>query len=265
MYIPDARLFMQIPLGGPTGPFDCTAWMAARLAAADSQGHVMLSGRAIRLASNEPKPDPRSPGLNLDQVDVALRRLTSPDIDLDTRIGIGTDEARRMVVSGRWMGLQVNRGVLVDAGLGGGSRFRGGHAVTVHSSDGVPVLGDSLIPYYQRTSWRTVWKAAAALVVSSNGHTVGAGHAYATFTRDVTLGYRAIVHPSKGIFYEYIVNSAGVIVDRRERHTERGFSGDCTPPRTHPWPGHGTRSIVQLKEGSFTGRWVGSVWAQEMP
>jgi hypothetical protein len=265
-YIPEARKYLQLVLGGPTGGVDCTAWMAARLAAAQSR-HFEVTGRQIRLASDEPVPDPDSPGLNLPQVDAALRHLTG--INLDTRIGIADHTAQAYTVAGRWMGLQVNRGVLVDKGYAGGSRFRGGHAITVHSADGVPVIGDSLVPYYERTSWSTIWAAAAALQLG-NGHIVGAGRAYACFTRDTTRDYEVVIHPryphKRQSFNVYRVEN-GKIPERNGRTTAAtgGLSADCTQPRLHAWPGHSSKSLVQLTTGSRKGEWIYSGWAEEKP
>ncbi len=99
-YLPHVLDYQQLPLGGPTGKYDCTAWMAAWLTDAHTSGATKITGRQVRLASNEPVPDPDSPGLNLGQVDTATRKLTGGKVDLDTRIGIATDVAQRMVVGG---------------------------------------------------------------------------------------------------------------------------------------------------------------------
>ena len=58
----------QLAQGGATGPDDCTAWAASRVIGASTCGHIVPSGRTIRLLSDEPKPDENSPGLNLVQV-----------------------------------------------------------------------------------------------------------------------------------------------------------------------------------------------------
>lgn len=269
-YIPDARRYQQLRLGGPTGPYDCTAWTAAWLADAHSEGKVRLTGRQIRLASNEPVPDRDSPGLNLSQVDRALRKLTSPDIDLDTRTGIDQAEAQRMVLAGHWMGLQVNRGVLVDRGFAGENRFRGGHALTVHAEGNVPVIGDPLVPYYIRASWRAVWAAAEALVLTPGGLTVGdlpGDRAYATFTRDVTREYRVSIHPKppakRQAYWVYRVKDDEII--GRVASATRGFSAACTQAREYPWRGHPPKSLVRIKDGSAAGRWVASGWSKEIP
>ena len=66
----------QIRDGGPTGPYDCTAWSCAFAIDRATLGGVKVTGRQLRLASNEPRPDPASPGLNLTQVTSAAFRLT---------------------------------------------------------------------------------------------------------------------------------------------------------------------------------------------
>lgn len=65
----------QIAEGGPTGDVDCTAWSGAHFADRATLGGVYIPGRTIRLRSSEPKPNPGSPGLNIDQVAAVLREF----------------------------------------------------------------------------------------------------------------------------------------------------------------------------------------------
>lgn len=180
-YLPDITRYQQIALGGETGKYDCTAWSAALYTDAHTSGAVKLTGRQIRLASDEKVPDPKSPGLNLDQVDAAVWKLTSAQVDPDTHRGITIAEAQSRIVAGEWAELQVWRGSLVNAGFGGGNSFIGGHAITVHVSAGAPVIGDPLVPYYIRATWSAIWRACGHLAVYSNGGELGYGRAYAAF------------------------------------------------------------------------------------
>jgi hypothetical protein len=257
-YTPDIRNYQQIPLGGPTGPFDCNPWCGAILVDAHSAGKVKTTGRKLRLASDEPKPDPHSPGLNLPQVDAAIRAITP--FDFDTRLGDTILDAETRIRDGRWASIQVVRGVLVDHGYGGPSTFRGTHEITVHCNPGdpTPVIGDPLVPHYMRASWSVIWRAAAGIT--------GAGRVNAMFTRDLIPEYTATIRPTPPAtqrrFHVFHV-TAGRIV-RREVNVTRGFTRPCTPPRFYPWPGHAGRSLVELTAGDRKGLYVRSEWAKEV-
>lgn len=254
-YTPDIRDYQQ--LDEPrTGRYDCTAYAAAIVTDAHTGGKTRVTGRQVRLASSEPVPDPKSPGLNLPQVDAAVRSLTSGRVDLDTRLALPRAEAQSLIVDGRWAIVQVKRSVLVNRGFLSG--FRGAHALTVHALD-VPVLGDPLVPYYVRCSWDALWDAADALIGLP-------GRANVSLTRDLTPDYRWTCRPNpphdRRAFGRFRLEDGRIV--RRDMASTAGMSVRCTAPRFYPWPGHVGRSLVRITEGSRKGWWVDARFAEEM-
>lgn len=259
---PDIRAYQQ--LDEPrTGPFDCTAYSAAILLHAHTKGVTTTTGRTVRLRSDEPIPDPDSPGLNYPQVDASIRKI-APKVDLDTRVGyqaLTREQVRNRAVDGRWFAEQVLRAVLLERGMGGNSGFRGGHSITVHVRpiDNEPVIFDPLVPYGIRATWDALFDAAEACP--------GAGGRINTlWTRDLTPDYHAVVRPDRGFderrFAHFLVRD-GEIVDSRT-DTTRGFDVDCTPPRYFPNKAGGKgRLLVQLTEGKRQGWYLDDRWAKE--
>lgn len=256
-YTPDPARYQQLIVGGPTGPVDCTAHGGAWVTDAHTKGAIKLSGRAIRLASSEPIPDPASPGLNVGQVDAAIYRLTNGRVNLDTvdpRV-MTRAALKARVVAGAWVNLAVKRAVLVDRGMGGSNGFRGAHDVTVHCNpgDSTPVIGDPLVPYYIRSSWDAVLDAAQAVTAS--------GLIFASFTRDLIPEYRVVMSGPDRSFWRYFLDSGQA--NRRTVSRTDGFSAACTPPRY--FPGRYARRLVQLTTGSRKGWWIDARWAEERP
>ena len=66
----------QINSYDPYGKYNCTAYAAAVAVDRHTVGGIIVTGEAIRGASSEPLPQPRSPGLNLAQATSAAFRLT---------------------------------------------------------------------------------------------------------------------------------------------------------------------------------------------
>jgi hypothetical protein len=59
----------------PNWRVNCTAYCGAMMADDITLGGLLgVSGAVVRAASDEPHPDPASPGLNLQQVDTAIRK-----------------------------------------------------------------------------------------------------------------------------------------------------------------------------------------------
>lgn len=256
-YRPDPSLFQQLVVGGKTASVDCTAHGGAWCCAAHTVGATILNGRQVRLASNEPIPDPRSPGLNVQQVDDAIRKLTGGRVDFYTPVPgtFGRAGFRDRVIDGRWANLAVKRSVLVDRGYGGSSGFRGAHDITIHAraTDLAPIIGDPLVHYYYAATWDAVLDAAQAVTTT--------GYIFASFTRDLTDDYRVSVHPDTGRFYRYFLNANGSIVSRKWSRTG-GFSAACTPPKLHR--GEWTKGLVQLTSGSRKGWWINARYAREV-
>lgn len=272
MYTPDITAYQQIPLGGPTGNVDCTAWSGALITDAHTQGAVKITGRQVRLASDEPKPDPESPGLNLLQVDASVFKLTSGRVDLDTRVQLRSLDRATLharAADGYWFSAQVLRGVLVDRGFFPGG-FRGPHDLTVHAlpdDPGVPILGDPLVPHYVRAGWDALFDACEALT---------GGRIYSQLTRDTTPDYRLVITPRPGqtqrTFYLYTLDDAGRVL-RRTRHQTTGLIRPCTPPRPHGVhvprdpslpPDIKTFQLVSFKTRAGATRWVDSRFAEEV-
>jgi hypothetical protein len=213
-YRPDAARYQQLVYGGPTGPFDCTAWVAAWLVDAHTLGKTKTTGRAIRLASSEPIPDPDSPGLNEPQVDAAAYRVTAGKVNL-TLGGTWTptmdvQKATTWVLNGRPVEVQVNRGQLIDLlpALGALNGFRGGHAIGVITNGGTPWIFDPLAKIYIPATFAIIWRAAGALDTGS--HTLGHGYANVLAARDIIpSSYHVDIDP--GHFNVYRTDAQGHI------------------------------------------------------
>ncbi len=67
--------------------------------------------------------------------------------------------------------------------------------------------------------------------------------------------------PKAKTFARYYV-SGGRITTRTWHTTDAGFSGTCTAPRTLPWPGHPSVSVVQVTSGGRAGWWIASSFAR---
>lgn len=186
-YAPDPHDHQQLVPWTPTSPYDCTAYSAAWAADAD-QGRKVVSGRTIRLNSNEPKPDPSSPGLNLPQADAATYRATSGRVNL--RLGangirptVPVSEARKMVEAGRRLEWQFHRGRLgkrVPSLLAIDS-FDGLHAggLILKPFDSLRLF-DPLCTVYLKLTWSDVTYAGI-----NGAAEAGTGYINVLATRDV--------------------------------------------------------------------------------
>lgn len=253
------KLQQQFVPRDSTSAFDCTATSGGMLGDADSRGRFVFTHSQVRRATDERIPDPESPGLNWNQVDVALARLTSGAVDLNVYpTGSSWGRVPTSCRAGRWAGLAIWRGVLVDAGLGGTSPFRGGHAVVLgyDQNEKRPILGDPLVPYWQNASWALLERACAEFM----RRTGNGGGAYYCLTRDVydvpapTLKYSALF--SAGEFFVYHVSGSTIT----GRETYPGFSKDtsapCTKPALYSWPEGGDRKLVMVTSGAIDGKYV---------
>lgn len=257
----------QLAMGGSTGPYDCTAWAASRAIGHSTCGAKLPSGRNIRLLSNEPIPDPNSPGLNLPQVqDVAWDDY---GVWLDVRIGArkvtwGEYEKRRN--AGQGAIIQVRYAAIADSKYDAGRGFRGNHAIfeTVHAT--YDSLADGrytgCFRYNGTVYTREILKTAAGQLDTGGGTRPGYGYVWAAFTRDVIPDYRASV--PAGSFYAYTVVN-GVVESKRLR-TTGGFSATCTPPRSYRWKNDAskTSTLVRLTSGSRAGTYISAKYAKEV-
>ena len=256
---PDIRDYQQLVYGGATRAVDCAGWCGAICCHAHTGGTIRVTGRQVRLASDEPVPDASSPGLNVSQVDAAVRKLTGGKVDFWTPVPgtFGRVAVRDHVIDGRWVHIAVKRSILVNRGYGGTSAFGGSHAETLHlrQADLSPIIGDPLVPYYYASTWDAVLDAAQAVTSS--------GLIYASFTRDLTKDYRVVIRPRAGadtrVFYRYFIT--GGRITKRERHKTEGFTATCAPPRSYT--GVLTRELVQLTSSRRKGWWVSATYARE--
>lgn len=263
-YVPDVDRYQQLEQGDRFGSVNCTAYGAAFRCDFHTKGAIKTTGAAVRSHSNEPIPDPGSPGLNLGQVDNAVIEITNGKVDFDTRAqsrALSRAEIRNRVVDGRAAGLSVMRGVLVNRGWGGGSSFTGAHDITVFTREtepDVPILFDSLVPRLQRISWDAAFDAAEALT----------GAIYAQFTRDLTPDYHAVIVPTPPAntrpFYRYLLDDMGQIRGSQLVSTG-GIDKDCSVPRYHPSTTSGIsgRYLVMFTEGAHKGWYVNAKFAKE--
>ena len=120
------------PNAAPTGGWDCTAYSAAMALDRATMGGTTATGRQVRLASDEPYPDPRSPGLNLAQVIVVAAKW---HVDLVNRRGAPWSAVMAMLREGRGVVLQGDYDQ-IPAGFSGQLSFKGDHALFVNHITG---------------------------------------------------------------------------------------------------------------------------------
>lgn len=247
-----------------TGRFDCTAYAAADAGDADSRGRLVFSGRQVRLATDEPRPDPVSPGLNLRQVDEALYRLSHGAINLDTQWGAPWSRVASFLIAGKWAEVAIIRGVLVDEGYVRG--FRDGHA-TLYGYDQDRrkfVLLDPLVPEPIDVPSDAMARAATALMRKAGVPATEGQLAYVAFTRDVWEPGAPAPRPVKytarfrgGSFFAYRVNSTTLkIVDRVAKKFSQETSAPAEAPRLFNWPGKGNRRLARVTRGVLAGHFV---------
>jgi hypothetical protein len=170
------------PGSGPTGKYDCTAWSAAMAIDRATLGGTDVTGRQVRLASNEPYPDPDSPGLHLGQVvDVAFKW----HVDLENRSGAPWSAVLQALKAGRGVILQGDYDQLV--GFSCQATFKGDHAVYVNHITGDDDLYwmDPLCPGPNANMKVTIARKYAEKFAKSRG--VYPGILFATTRRTPTI------------------------------------------------------------------------------
>jgi hypothetical protein len=255
---------------GPTGPYDCTAHAAKVAAEAVTSGDWALTGRAIRQASSEPEPDPRSPGLNLPQVAAVLERR-----GIDTAVYIGSralswDEYELKRKAGRPAILQVGYAPISDSRYDAGrSRFRANHAIaeTVHATYD-PLAGPTSrtgIWHHDGRVYPRALMRGAASRLDIGGRLAGSA-VWCLFLDDVVPKYLVTIKPPAGqrsrTFRTWnIVN--GVIVGYDIDRTG-GFQAEGRI-RCVPWPAQKTsRYVIELTNGSRKGEFVNAEHGRPM-
>lgn len=251
------------PDGGKYGSTNCTACSAGMAGQAHTCGGLRYTGAQIRAASSEPIPDPRSPGLNLAQVDSALYRLSSGRIDLDTHYRYDFSALQRRVDGGAQAILQIRRKVLVDRGHAHGNLFGLGHAIEI-GRDSTGLWFDDPLTGRFYVDWETLKRAAGALVLNLAGDICGYGKAYVAFTRDIVPDYRVSIHP--GLAFRYILRD-GMIWDREPIRFKSNTGAPCGAPRR--WLAHPKGKLPSLgsKRGSLitAGYLKGQMLVEKLP
>lgn len=258
--------------GDRYGWYDCTAFSGAMAAAFDSCGDVKLTGGQIRAESNEPRPDPRSPGLALSQVaDV----LSDHGVELDIRYAYPWAKFRRRINEGQGAILQLSYEPIHRTHFSGDPNFTGGHAIFVPPGWGaMDPLCDGRragIHRYDGSAYpKALLREAAGMLVlgvgSQGPRRLGDGLVYAAFTQDRRRSWQATVRPLKGKtqrgYWRYHLDDRGRITGRKRWYT-RGFTADCTAPKRHPWPAKGRKkALVEITSGSRRGIYIGSPFAE---
>jgi hypothetical protein len=253
---------------GATGGVDCTAHSASNAIDHATCGKRTPGGRAIRLHSSEPKPDPSSPGLNLSQVAAVARNVYGVNLDIHTGgRKVTWEEYERRRNAGQGAIIQVNYGPIADSKYDAGRGFRGGHAMFESIHGTYDPLADGRASGVFRHDGSVydrgvIKRAAGSLIIGSAAPgpiKVGFGFIWAAFTRDVVPGYFARV--PEGQFWAYwIVNGK---VKKRIKRSTGGFSAVCSPPDAMPWGGHGSVTLVKLLSGTRAGTYLSANWSRE--
>jgi len=262
-------------LGQLYGGTLCTAVSAARAAGHATKGRLNLTGARVRAATDEPVPDPASPGLNLPQVSSALAKWS---VGLDVRIGSRADldnvsrsvtweeyEERR--IAGEGCILQTGYGPIADSPMDAGAGFRGGHAIfeTLHGT--YDSLADGrragVWKYDGRVYDRPLIRAAAAALPIPVGHGTTypkPGYVWAAFTVDVVPPYEALVLPIPPAKFRPV--AVYTVVDGRVTKNQGqrtgGIKDPCSPPQFVRDKAVGYRELVRLEAGARQGKYVWS-------
>ena len=187
-------------------------------------------------------PDPRSPGLNLLQIQsVALEYGVYLEVHTGWRRLTWTQyETRRL--DGQGMVVQLQYARIADSKYDAfGSRFRGGHAMfeSLHATydpgaDGrITGSGERAFRWDGTVYPRSLIKnATAELIISDGGARVGAGYVWCASTRDVVPDFFVMIQPTM-TWWRYYADADGKLV-RRQRITGRKFTAPSTPPKWFP-------------------------------
>lgn len=143
--------------GDPTWRVDCSAFCLAMYADAVTLGGVKVDAKWVRLNSGESVPDPKSPGLNIPQLDVVAAKL---HIALDDRQGHPWSDLVRAIQGGRRVLAQIDYASLGTARCQPNGDF--GHMLLLHyfgSSTGSLRASDPLCSDSKVYSSATIRKA----------------------------------------------------------------------------------------------------------
>lgn len=123
----DPRHQYQLVPTDPHGNVNCSAYTLAMAMDAATHGGMVVTGELVRALSNEPNPDPASPGLRISQLVAVSKKLHVPIID---NTGASFDDMLTNIRHGhRYVGLQGDADQLPAANRC--QPFGGGHMVLV--------------------------------------------------------------------------------------------------------------------------------------
>ena len=270
-YLPKIQFQNPAISGDPDGWDGCQAYAGAMAADFDTCGSVDLTGRQVRLLTDEPHPDPKSPGLNLRQIDDALNRY---GVDLEVRYRLPWDDFVRRINKGEGAVLDgatgpllttkfrstygdINHAMFVPPGWGAMDPAADGHRSYVHRYDGQPYPKDLL---------RRFAGHLALTYVNGKPIRLGVGYVYAAFTRDRRSTWTwAPARLTRFRVYQCDEGTHRIIGRHWAKPTSKA-PHTCTPPRLYRDPTTGTsRSLVRMLAGEFAGGYVNSVHAKEVP
>lgn len=259
-----------------TGNVDCTAYSMAAAVYADTNGAVKLTGRAIRLASDEPIPDPDSPGLNIRQAAVAVFKLTKGAVVIDHHWNWPFAGLLTKLQEGFWAELAVERRVLVQAGIGVanscGKHGSCGHAILVGWDRLFQqyVILDPLIPVPLRVSVATMTTVVRHAADSIAG--IGDGRAYYGIGRHVYKPALPVPPPPPPPKHRYAIEFAtgasffpyhvdpdtGNVIDREKaRKFNKATSAPSEAAISRYWPKtKGNRLLARITKGPLKGLYV---------
>lgn len=265
----------QINPNDPLGGSNCTCYSGAMAGDYDTCGKKVPTGKRVRELTGD-----KTGGTTLAQVDYALRK--GWDIDLDTRTGSNkmTWEAfEKAINSGRGAILQGSYSVIKNTMYSGSKTFSGNHAIYVPPTwKAMDPLCDGrragIYKYKGDVYPKSLLKRfAGTLDLNGKGRILGIGYVWCSLTRDNTsiVTYEATIKPKAGnktrMFYQYHVNSEGIITHRTKRYT-KGFTHKVTAPRLYKADSgepYKTKSLVKILTGTTRKGWyINAGWADEV-
>lgn len=128
-----AHQYQLKPGSAPTGGVDCTAYATAVAIDRATLGGTLVTGKQVRQASDEPRPDPDSPGLNLPQV---IQVAAKWHVELFDRRGAPWSAVMEALREGRGVVLQGDGAAFLGTPFVCQPGFRGGHAIFLNHVTG---------------------------------------------------------------------------------------------------------------------------------
>lgn len=270
-YVADPS-FQLASTAGSTGGVDCTAHATSTFIDSVTCGAKDPGGRAIRLLSNEPIPDPKSPGLNL--VQVAKVALEHYGVYMDVRIGsrsVPWPEYERRRKAGQPTIIQVRYRPIAVTNYDAGRGFEDNHALaeTTHATydslaDGRP----GCFEFNGKLYIRSVIQVAGSQLDIGGGARPRPGTVWAAFGHDVVPDFRVTI-PAGYAFWAYQLDAKGDIKPgskgRKARRSDAGIDQPCSTPAYHHWPESSVpyKRLVRIAAGAHAGMYVEARYSKE--